>query len=86
MKAIHGNTPKCRDCFYYDEAPGKKEWYDGFCKNEYQCTHGINGKKLEKPREQYPVRGNDCCRQWEDAEDRISHFDFITGKAFDNSN
>lgn len=85
MKAIRGNNPKCVDCFYYEEVDGKKEWYDGRCHNFYQCTHGVNGRKLDRPRDFYPVRWNDCCRQWEDAENRVSLFEFVTGIAFDNS-
>ena len=44
MKQIEGNSPMCWSCYYYIEAEGKKEWFDGYCINDYNLTHGINGK------------------------------------------
>lgn len=80
MKQIEGNSPMCWSCYYYNEAETSKEWYDGYCVNEWQLTHGINGKLRAKKRELEFVRCNWSCRQWEDAETRCTYFDYITGK------
>jgi hypothetical protein len=83
MKQIEGNSPKCSSCYYYAEKePNDGCLRDGWCSNPYECSHGVNGKKLDKPKERVPVRWNQGsgCYNWEDAEDRISHFDYVTGK------
>lgn len=80
MKQIEGNNPMCWSCYYYIEAEGKKEWFDGYCINDYNLTHGINGKLRTKKIARIPERWNDHCRQWEDAETRCTYHDYITGK------
>lgn len=79
MKHQLGNTPKCISCYYYrDREPNDKCRYDGWCTNKYNCSHGINGKKRDKPLEREPVMWNWECRQWEDAETRLTHFEVCT--------
>lgn len=72
-------TPHCKDCFWYEEKEDKNKFLDGWCKNKYQRTHGINGRKLDKPRD-VSVRWMWCCSQWEDAEDRLTKYEVVTGK------
>lgn len=79
MKHIEGNTPKCYECFYYSEIMSGSS-IRGCCNNEYNLTHGINGKIRTKPLIQYFTNWNNFCRQWEDLEDRFSYHDCVTGK------
>lgn len=79
MKHIMGNTPKCSECFWYRE----KEDYDkcrldGWCTNKKQCAVGINGRKREHPPDREAVHWNGQCKWWEDAEDRVTHFEVQT--------
>ncbi len=44
MKYVNGNTPKCRDCRYYEPLRGKNDharYWDGFCRNrKHVRSHG----------------------------------------------
>lgn len=79
MKHRMGNSPHCNECFWYKE---KKDHdgckLDGWCHNKKQCSTGINGHRLEHPHERIETRWNNCCRQWEDAEDHLTHFEVCT--------
>lgn len=83
MKHIRGNSPRCDECFYYDIGHFKSGDLMGICKNDYNCTHGVNGYKLDKRRDFYLTRSMLCCSRWEDAEERISYFDVITGLCYE---
>ena len=76
MKIKEGNSPSCWSCYYYEETKPQKGW----CNEPYNCSHGINGKRLETPRERIPTRSSVHCSYWEEAETRISYFDYVTGK------
>ena len=78
MKIKEGNSPSCWSCYYYEEInPARR---NGWCYNPYNCTHGINSRKREKPLERIPMTSSMSCSQWEDAETRTNHFDYVTGK------
>ena len=80
MKHIMGNTPKCYECYFYkDKEQGDYCRYDGWCYHPKQCKYGINGRIRREAQSRIPVRRGSECRWWEDAEDRISHFDVMTG-------
>ena len=54
--------------------------YTGWCVEPYNCSHGINGRKYDKPKEREETCANEmACDRWEDAETRISRFDYMTG-------
>lgn len=76
MKIKEGNCPSCWSCYYYEETKHQK----GLCREEYNCSHGINGKRLKTARESIPTHSSWHCSYWEEAETRISHFDYVTGK------
>lgn len=78
MKHIEGNSPKCYECYFYTANEGQNKC-DGWCSNPYQLNYGINGRKRDKPLDRYAVNKNWCCRQWEDAEERFTHFECVTG-------
>ena len=76
MRHRMGNSPKCIECYYYrekEDGDGCKR--DGWCVNPYQCSHGINGRKLEHPQEKKTVLWNERCHCWEDAEDRLTSYE-----------
>ena len=76
MRHTLGNEPKCIECFWYREKEaGVQTQYDGWCVNPHNLSHGINGRKREKPLEREGVLWNWDCRQWEDAEVRLTHFE-----------
>lgn len=76
MRHRLGNGPKCNECFYYTEKVDHDGCrYDGWCTNKHQLTHGINGRKRDKPLERYAVMWNGCCKEWEDAEDRLTRYE-----------
>ena len=50
-----------------------------------QRTYYGNGKKREKRLVRCQTEWNSWCRYWEDAEDRISYFDYVTGKYRDKN-
>lgn len=85
MKHIEGNSPKCWECYFYTANEEQNRKRDGWCSNPYQLNHGINGKKRDKPLDRYAVNKNWCCRQWEDAEERFTHFECVTGTYRNNS-
>ncbi len=75
MKHKLGNTTHCIDCYHFREKDElHKTHYDGFCK--LGCI--INGKKVSD--REPPVYWNDGsgCRDWEDAEARLTHFEVMT--------
>lgn len=79
MKHRLGNSPKCKDCYWYRERePGVKCSKDGWCINPKQLAIGVNGHKREHPPEREEVYWNCSCRLWEDAEDRLTHFEVLT--------
>jgi len=74
-----GNSPKCSECFWYREKQTEKECpLDGWCTNKKRLKIGINDHKREHPPEREAVRWNHECRWWEDAEDRLTHFEVCT--------
>lgn len=80
MRHRLGNGPKCKECYWYrekEEHDGCRE--DGWCHNKHQLSVGINGRKREHPPDREPVMWNGCCRDWEDAEDRLTRFEVLTG-------
>ena len=83
MRHRLGNgQPHCKDCFWYEEnKQNGTKFLDGWCKNEYERTHGINGRKRE-PRD-VAVRWMWNCSQWEDAEDRLTKYEVMTGRVED---
>lgn len=79
MKHIMGNSPKCIECYWYREKQdGDHCKRDGWCVNEYNLMHDISGKKRAVPLEREAVRWNCICRQWEDAEDRLTAYEVQT--------
>ena len=75
MKHKLGNSTHCIDCYFYRPKDEEhKTSFDGFCR----LGTWINGK-LHSEREQ-PVRWNNGsgCRNWEDAEDRLTHYEVMT--------
>ena len=81
MKHTKGNTPKCYECYFYeDKEPGDWCRLDGWCRNPYQCTHIANGKRRTAPVLRVPVMRGHECYYWEDAENRLTHFEVMTGK------
>lgn len=77
---FRSGKPVCKDCFWYEENEGVQKagrFHDGLCRNEYQRTHGVNDRKLDKPRD-VAVSWCDSCRQWEDAEDRLTRYEAWT--------
>ena len=86
MKQIEGNSPKCSSCYYFTEKePNDGCMLDGWCVCQHQLVYGVNGKKRSIPLDRMNVRRNGECSWWEDAEDRISHFDYVTGKYRDKN-
>ena len=82
MKHKAGNTPACYECFFFRETEeGERNQKDGWCYNKTQCATGANGRKRSRPPEREPVNYNNSCRSWEDAEDRITHYEATTRKA-----
>ena len=74
MKHKLGNSTKCIDCFFYRPKDEEhKTVFDGFCK----LGTRVNGKRFAKCA---PVRWNhgSGCQDWEDAEDRLTHFEVMT--------
>ena len=81
MKQIEGNSPKCSSCYYFTEKePNDGCLHDGWCGELHQCMYYGNGKKREKRLVRCQTEWNSWCRYWEDAEDRISYFDYVTGR------
>lgn len=79
MRHRLGNSPKCIECYSYREKkPNDGCLYDGWCVNKYNCSHGINGRKRERPLEREAVRWQWSCRRWEDADTRLTHFEVNT--------
>lgn len=76
MKHILGNSTRCGDCFYYRPKETEDECLrDGWCLNGLK----INSRKVK---DIYSVSENwgSGCDDWEDAEDRITHFEAMTRK------
>lgn len=74
MKHTMGNDTNCIDCYHYKS----KEDNDG-CLEDGWCLNGLYvGKK--KVADITSVYWNDGggCYDWEDAEDRITHFEAMT--------
>ena len=79
MRHTLGNSPKCNTCYFYREKEaGEQCRGDGWCTNKKQCAVGVNGRKRENPPEREAVMWQGCCRQWEDAEDRLTHYEVLT--------
>lgn len=78
MKITEGNNPSCWSCYYFELI--NLERRNGWCSNPYNCSHGINGKLIQNPVDHIPVTQSMSCSQWEDAETRTNHFDYVTGK------
>ena len=75
MKHKLGNSTKCIDCYFYRPKDDEhKTELDGFCK----LGAIINGIKITD--REMPVRWNNGsgCREWEDAEDRLTHYEVMT--------
>ena len=79
MKHRLGNSPKCISCFFYreKEAGDKCRGY-GWCTNKKHLAVGVNGHKREKPPEREAVQWMHSCRLWEDAENRLTHYEVLT--------
>lgn len=76
MKHTMGNATHCVNCYHYRP----KEDNDG-CPDDGWCLNGLYvGKK--KVADVTSVDWNDGsgCYDWEDAEDRITHYEAMTGK------
>lgn len=82
MRHIMGNSPKCNECRYWkDPEPWEKCPEDGWCTNKKALSIGINGKKRQDPPEKEPVKWNQNCSWWEDAEyPYINNFEAETRK------
>ena len=81
MKHRLGNSPKCKECFFWrDHEPGEKvpNGLDGWCTNKHQCQTGVNGRKREHPPEREPCMWNGNCKYWEDAENHLTRFEVDT--------
>lgn len=79
MKHKLGNSPKCVECYWYREKQdGDGCSRDGWCVNEYNCAHDVSGKKRSEPLERESVRWNCICKQWEDAESRLTSYEVLT--------
>ena len=82
MRHKMGNSPKCYECYFYQQksAEDKTCRGDGWCANPYEISHGINGRKRERPLERVDTCWNDFCDHWEDAECRATRFEVLTRK------
>lgn len=74
MKHTMGNSPHCRDCYFF-----KEKEFESECSGDGWCLKGlrVNGKQIN---DRYPTRYNLDCNNWEDAEDRITHYEALTRK------
>lgn len=75
MRHKIGNSPKCKDCYYYTEKTEHDNCrHDGWCSN----WHYDHGRKVsDKP---HAVMWHECCSWWEDAEDRLTHYEVVMRK------
>lgn len=83
MSRIQGNTPKCKDCKYYEDGIGEghaKIFANGWCICKHELARGINGRLLPIPLPRRAVAWNDCCRRWVDAETGKTRYEVLTGK------
>ena len=78
MKIKEGNNPKCWNCAFYESINPAQG--NGWCNNEYNCQHGINGHKLDKPYDRIPRTDSLYCEQWKDAESGIDYYSYMIGK------
>lgn len=72
MRHRLGNTPRCGDCYFF-----RAKEYEAECSTDGWCLNGmhVNGKKVK---DVYPVSASWECSNWEDAEDRITHYEALT--------
>lgn len=80
MKHTMGNSPKCYECkFYIEEEDVRTKKTTGYCNCKEYLRTGINGRVIEKPKDRAPVRWNNCCKHWIDAESGHTRFEVLTG-------
>ena len=80
MKHRLGNSPRCFECKYYEEAEDvRTKKVVGYCTNKAHLRLGVNGKILEKPKERVVTERWNCCRFWVDAESGHTRFEVLTG-------
>ena len=83
MKHVMGNSTRCSECYWYREKEVEdKGTHTGYCYHKFHKTHDCLGKKRSSPVERIKAHehhGTDC-RLWEDAEDRVTHFEVMCGK------
>ena len=81
MKHTLGNDPRCKDCYWYREKEADdKCLFEGWCTCKKELATGINGRKREHPPERKAVHDHWCCQWWEDAEERLTHYEVMTRK------
>lgn len=75
MRHRLGNSPKCKDCFFYQEKSPEdvNNQHDGWCPKGLR----INGKKVN---DRAKVDWNHFCDDWEDAEERLTYYEVVTLK------
>ena len=75
MKHRLGNETKCRDYFFYSpKDPEEKGTHDGYCVKGHIINGRLTNKSPAKTQEYYGAG----CYLWEDAEDRLTHFEVMT--------
>ena len=75
MKHKLGNSTHCIDCYYFRPKDEEhKTNFDGFCK--LGCV--INGKRLGELEPPVSWNNGTGCKDWEDAEDRLTHYEVMT--------
>ena len=75
MKHTPGYTPRCDECYYYTEKNADDEYpKDGWCSKGLYIN---NKKRLDG----WSVWRFWNCERWEDADDRVTIYELLTGKA-----